>query len=173
MMCGSTTIDGYVFCLGVKSLKLPYTAFPELQTLPLVTYLIERAGLRSKYTANLPERFFLKIRFLAELIDMFHTRQATNTRDKVYALLSMSSDDSEKAGLQPNYEISWEELFQQLVKFVLGKVVSVETSDNSQRAVIKSKRCILSQVSLVRSDNRQNVIITSKNTAWHSGDKIE
>jgi ankyrin repeat protein len=170
MMCGSTTIDGYAFCLGLKSLrksqKLSYTAFPKLQSLPSLTNLIERAGLRPKYTTNLLERYSLEIRSLAELVDMFHTRQASDPRDKVYALLGMSSDDPSKAGLEPNYEISWEDLFQQLVKFVLGKDIPVETS--SQRAVIKSKGCILGQVSSVRSDDRQSVNITSKNTAWSS-----
>ena len=154
IMCGSTTIDGYAFCLGVKSLKLSYTDFPELQTLPSITYLIERAGLRSKYTANLPEKFSLEIRSLAELVDMFHTRQATDTRDKVYALLGMSSDKPIEAGIPPDYEVSWEELFQKLVKFVLGKDISVKTSDYTQRAVIKSKGCILGQVFSVISDNR-------------------
>jgi hypothetical protein len=37
---------------------------------------------------------------------MFHTRQASDPRDKVYALLGMSSDDPGKADLQPDYEIS-------------------------------------------------------------------
>ncbi|CZR67942.1 related to heterokaryon incompatibility protein [Phialocephala subalpina] len=142
IMCGSTAIDGYAFCLG-------------------------RAGLRSKYTANLPERFSLEIRSLAEFVDMFHTRQATNTRDKVYALLDMSSDDPEKAGLQPDYKISWEELFQQLVKFILGKDISVKTY--SQRAVIKCKGCILGQVSSVRRDDRQNANIEFRNTARDLG----
>jgi hypothetical protein len=119
----------------------------------------------------LPEKFSLEIRSLAELIDMFHTRQATDTRDKVYALLGMSSDDPEMACLQPDYKISWEELFQQLVKFVLGKVVSVKTS--SQRAVIKSKGCILGQVSSVRRGDRQNVNITPRNTAWGLSGKTE
>ena len=172
MMCGSMEIDGYAFCLGLKSLKLSYTDSPELQTLPSISYLIERAGLRSKYTTNSPERFSLNIRCLAELIDMFHTRKAAEVRDKVYALLGMSSDDPGKAGLRPNYEVPWKNLFQQLVEFVLGKDVSVETSDDSQRAVIKSKGCILGQVSSV-SDDRQNVMITFKNTAWHSGDEVE
>jgi hypothetical protein len=170
MMCGSTEIDRYAFCLGLKSLKLSYTDSPELQTLPSVTYLIERAGLRSKYTTNSPERFSLNIRCLAELIDMFHTRKATKVRDKVYALLGISSNDPGEAGLRPDYEVSWKDLFQQLVKFVLGEGVSVETSNDSQRAVIKSKGCILGQVSSV-SDDRQNVNIISKNAAWYSGDK--
>jgi hypothetical protein len=87
---------------------------------------------------------------------MFHTRQASNPRDKVYALLGMSSNDPSKADLQPDYKISFEELFQQLVKFILGKDISVETS--SQRAVIKSKGSILGQVSSVRRGDRQNDI---------------
>ncbi|TGO43697.1 hypothetical protein BCON_1056g00010 [Botryotinia convoluta] len=171
IMCGSTTINGYVFCLGVKSLKLSYTASTELQTLPSVIYLIERAGLRPKFRTDLSERFSLNIRSLAELIDMFHTRQATDSRDKVYALLGMSSADSEKAGLQPDYNTSWEELFQQLVKFILGKDISVKIS--SQRAVIQCKGCILGQVSSVRRDDRQNLTITSRNTACNLGGTIE
>jgi hypothetical protein len=163
-------IDGYAFCLGLKSLKLSYAASPKLQSLPSLTYLIERAGLRSKYTPNSPEKFSLDICCLAELIDMFHTREASEDRDKVYALLGMSSDDPD---LQPDYKVSWEKLFQKLVEFILGKDVSVETFDHSQRAVIKSKGCVLGQVSSVRSDDRQNVNITSKNAAWYSGDKRE
>jgi hypothetical protein len=96
---GSTEIDGYAFCLGVKSLELSYMAFPELQTIFSITYLIESAGLRSKHITNLPERFSLEIRSLAELVDMFHTRQASDPRDKVYALLGMSSDDPSKASI--------------------------------------------------------------------------
>ena len=42
-------------------------------------------------------------------------------------------------------------------------------------AVIKSKGCILSQVSLVRSDNTENmnIIFISKNIAWYSGNEVE
>jgi hypothetical protein len=42
---------------------------------------------------------------------MFHTRQASDPRDKVYALLGMSSDNLSKASLQPDYKISWQNLF--------------------------------------------------------------
>ena len=178
MMCGSIEIDGYAFYLGLKSLKLSYTASSGLQSLPSIAYLIEQASLRPKYTKDSPARFSLEIRRLAELVDMFHTRKASDIRDKVYALLGMSSDDPSEAGLRPNYRVSWKELFQQLIKFILDKVISVEIPgdfDNNQRAVIKSKGCVLSQVSSVRSDDRQNMNITftSKNTAWCLGDKME
>lgn len=102
---------------------------------------------------------------------MFYTCQASDPLDKVYALLGMSSDNPNKAGLQPDYNISWEELFPRLVKFVLGENISVETS--SQRAVIKSKGCILGQVSLVRRDNTQTVKIKSSNTARNPGTETE
>lgn len=179
IMCGSTQIEGYAFCLGLKSLSLSYTASPNLQTLPSVIYPIERAGLRSKLTSRLPERFSLNIRCLAELIDMFHNRKATDVRDKVYALLGMSSDDPGGVGLRPDYEVSWKELFRKLINFVLGKDVSMEIpndfDDDSQRAVITSKGYILGQVSSVRNDDRQNVNITStsKHAAWCLVDKME
>jgi hypothetical protein len=101
---------------------------------------------------------------------MFHTRKASDVRDKVYALLGMSSDDPDEADLRPNYGISWEELFQKLVKFILGKDISVETSDYAQRAIIKSKGCILGRVSSVRSDDKQNVKIAFISCL---GDQIE
>jgi hypothetical protein len=104
---------------------------------------------------------------------MFHTCEASDVRDKVYALLGMSSDDPSKAGLRPDYEVSWKELFQQLAKFVVSKDVSVETFDDSQRAVIKSKGCVLGQVFSVKSDDRQSVNVTFSNTPLYLGDKIE
>jgi len=175
-MCGSTEIDGYAFCLGLKSLrksqKLSYAAFPKLHSLSSLTDLIEQAGLRPKYTASSLERYSLEIRPLVELVDMFRSRQASDLRDRVYALLGMSSDDPGKASLQPDYTISWEALFQQFVnKFFLGKGIPVEIS--RQRVVIKSKGCILGQVSSVGRDDGQNVNITSRNAAWDLGGKTE
>jgi hypothetical protein len=104
---------------------------------------------------------------------MFHTRQATNPRDKIYALLDMSLDDSSKATLQPDYTISCGNLFKQLVKYILGEDTFVE--DSSQGPRIKSKGCILGQVSLVRRGDGQNVNITfkSKNATWYYSDNIE
>ncbi len=172
IMCGSMEIDGYAFCLGLKSLELPYAESWELQSLPSLTYLIERAGLRPKYTKDLPDRFSLNIRCFAELLDMFHTRKATNVRDKMYALLGMSSDNPGEGGLRPNYKIAWKDLFQQLVKFILGKNVSVDTFEGSQSAVIQGRGCILGVVSSV-SDDKQNVIIISKDAAWCSSNEKE
>ena len=92
---------------------------------------------------------FLAIRPLGELLDMFHTHEATERHDKVYALLGMSSDALSAADLLPDYEVPWGEVFQRLIKFLLYKQVTVETWDDREIAVIKSRGYILGQVSSV------------------------
>ncbi|KAF2176770.1 hypothetical protein K469DRAFT_645244 [Zopfia rhizophila CBS 207.26] len=167
IICGSAEIDGYAFCLGVESLKGMYKARPEIWgPIGPVTYLIRESVFRPKYQTGRSGRVSLDICPLSELIDMYHTREATVRHDKVYALLGMSSDDTSAAGLYPDYNIPWEELFQRLVKFVLCKEVSVETWSEREMAIIKSKGCILGRVSWVKSnwDGRQNVNIMFSNT---------
>ena len=106
---------------------------------------------------------------LGELIDMYHNREATRRHDKIYALLGMSSEGPSAAGLSPNYQVSWKELLQRLVGFLLCKEISVETWNEKEIAVIKTKGFILGQVSLVGSDSarydRQHVTINFKNTS--------
>ena len=162
-MCGPAEMNGYAFCSGLNKLKLSYGAYPGLQGLiRSVTYVIRGAIFRPKYATS-----SLSGVSLGELIDMYHTREATERHDKVYALFGMSSDNPSAAGLSPNYKVPWKKLFQQLVKFLLCKEVYVETWDEKEIAVIKSKGCILGQVSSVESDSarydRQRVTIIFKN----------
>jgi hypothetical protein len=148
-MCGPTEINGYTFCSGFSKLKLSYGAHPDLQGLiRSVTYVIRGAIFRPKYATNLSGGVSL-----GELIDMYHTREATERHDKVYALFGMSSDNPSAAGLLPNYKVPWKILLQQLVEFLLCKEVYIETWDEKEIAVIKSKGCILGQVSLVESNS--------------------
>ena len=132
-----------------------------------VTYLIRGAIFRPKYASSWSGKVSLEIRPLGELIDMYHTRKATLRHDKVYALLGMSSDDLSAAGLSPDYTVSWEQPFQNLVKFLLCKEVSVKAWGKREIAVIKSRGSILGRVSLVENDgaryDRQNVVITFEN----------
>ncbi len=99
---------------------------------------------------------------------MYHTRKSTVPNDKVYALLGMTSDDPNAAGLLPDYTVPWKTLLQRLIEFVLSKEVSVETWDKREMAVIKSKGYILGYVSLVEDDSarydRQHVEVVFNNT---------
>lgn len=113
-------------------------------------------------------RFSLHIRPLGELIDMYHAHEATERRDKVFALLGMSSDDPDAIGIFPNYKIPWRQLFQQLVKFLLGGEVSVKTWAETEMAVIEGKGVALGKVSS-NHYGRQQVVITQKGASRHLG----
>ena len=102
-MCGYAEVNGYTFCSGFNKLELSYKDHPDpdLQSrIRSVIYLIRGAIFRPKYATS-P----LGGLSLGELIDMYHTREATVPNDKVYALLGMSSDDPGAAGLSPDYTV--------------------------------------------------------------------
>ncbi|KAF4440036.1 hypothetical protein F53441_12407 [Fusarium austroafricanum] len=171
--CGPTEIDGYAFCSGLSALNLSYETRLDLRPLiRSVSYLIRGAVFRPRCATGRSGRFSLDICPLGELVDMYHTRKATERRDKVYALLGMSSDDPSIAGLSANYEISWGQLFQRLVNF-FSEQVSADTWDDKEIAVIRGKGCVLGQVSSVERDidweDRQHVGITWKNASGYGG----
>jgi len=164
-MCGSTEIDGYVFCSGLNLWKDCYEANPDLRSLiHPVMYLMRHSFLRPKWATRDDGKLSLNIRPLAELIDMYHTREATDRRDKVYALLAMSSDDATTRDLSPDYEIPWSTLLEKVVKSVLSERISLFTWDNQDLIVIQSKGCVLGNVNWVESDiawsDRQSVEFT-------------
>ncbi|RYP72091.1 hypothetical protein DL771_004422 [Monosporascus sp. 5C6A] len=169
--CGSTEIDGFAFCSGLNALNLSYEPCPNLPALiRSVTYLIRGAIFRPRCATGRSGSFSLNIRPLCELVEMYYTRRATDLRDKVYALLGMSSDDPTAAKLSPDYTISWGELFKKLIHFVLSELMSVDTWDDKEIAVIKGKGCILGEVSSVEKDpvweDTQHVGISWKDPVW-------
>ncbi|KUJ16455.1 uncharacterized protein LY89DRAFT_719170 [Mollisia scopiformis] len=159
--CGSTEIDGFAFCLGVEPFMKFFAAYPAVQSLiDSVTYLIKGATFRPKYSTS---EISQGICPLGELLDKYHTHEATMLHDKVYALLGMSSDSLSRSSLSPNYGIPWEDLLKRLIKFLLGEKVDVETWKDTEMAIFKSKGCILGQVKSIRRastfDDRQEVNI--------------
>ena len=68
----------------------------------------------------------------------------------------MCSDDLGKNLLSPDYNIQWNELLRQLVRFILGEKASVPTWDGVQMAVIKSQGSLLGEVASVEDDTAEN-----------------
>lgn len=174
--CGSTEIDGYAFCLGMERLQHRYKALPGfLGQIQSVTYLIRGAIFRPGYRTNTSGRVSLDICLLGELLDMYHTHDATKRHDKVYALLGMSSDDLREAGLSPDYSVPWGVLLERLIKFLLGNELSAQTWDDEEIAVIEAKGCVVGHVTSIESDQDggQSQKITYKNTSkriWDNDD---
>ncbi len=127
-------------------------------------YLIRTSAIRHRHGTSPLDMVSLSMRPLGELIDMYHTHQATDRRDKVYALLGMSSDDLSQASISPNYTVSWESLFERLIKFLLGPQVSVETWADTEMAAIHGRGYVLGKVSLVDKNTnppeRQTIQVT-------------
>ncbi|KKO97337.1 hypothetical protein THAR02_10557 [Trichoderma harzianum] len=107
----------------------------------------------------------LDIRPLGALIDMYHTHEATERHDKIFALLGMSSNDPTTHGLLPNYKTPWDKLMVQLVGFILGERIYVKSWMQQQAAVIFAKGYVIgivSSVQMAHDDSRgdkQHVIL--------------
>ncbi|KAH7079569.1 hypothetical protein FB567DRAFT_571692 [Paraphoma chrysanthemicola] len=151
--CGSGRIDGYAFCLGFDSLNIISRAQQRVQGLiSSVTYLIRNAMFRPGYSNGSSNKLTLGIHPLGGLIDMYHAHEATKKHDKVYALLGMCSDDPSKAGLFPDYDVTWDQLLQRLLKYLISDQISVKTWGDRQAAVIGSRGHPIGRVVSVEPD---------------------
>jgi len=167
--CGTFQMDGYTFCLGLEGLNLLSRADASVQGLVLpVMSLIRDAIFRPQITIKPSSHFSLQIRPLAELVDLYHCRQATDPRDKVFALLGMSTGDPGAAGIVPDYEASWEDVIRKLVQFSLSHETAV-TTWGTKVAVVRANGCVLGKISSTQTlhnrGGRQTMEVTWTNPA--------
>jgi ankyrin repeat protein len=159
--CGSVDIDGHAFCLGVERLMRSCDVPLDLQRLiHSVTYLIRGAIFRPRRRGRVSN----EVCSLSELIDMYHTHEATLHSDKVYALLGISSDGFLNTDLSPNYDVPWQVLFETLIRHALGKEISVDNPPEMEFAKIEGGGYILGRVFSTQAgttwDGRQSITIT-------------
>jgi hypothetical protein len=81
-----------------------------------------------------------------ELVDIYHSRKATKSHDKIYALLGMCSDDEADSVLKPDYELFWP---------TLGNRLTVCASESREVAVIAGKGDIIGKVESVTYIEKQ------------------
>jgi len=145
--CGSSEIDGYKFCVGLKSLEAVYETHRDLLSLVRsVNYLIRQARFRPTSGVCWSDLSFLTIRPLAELLDMFHAHEATERHDKLYALLGMSSDALNEAMLSHDYKLPWKEVYHRVIEFLFGRGLSITTCEDTDYAKILSKGSIIGRI---------------------------
>ena len=108
-------------------------------------FLIKDAGLRRKRASGTLKSFSLNIRPLLEMIRMYHDRDATDRRDKIFALFGMSSDIPE--GIAPDYNVSWSATFHRLTSAIVGNKACIRTEDDHEIALICTKFHVIGSVS--------------------------
>jgi hypothetical protein len=85
---------------------------------------------------------------LGDLLRLFQGHEATDKRDKIYALLGLSSDNDVSPQLRPDYTKSWSNLFRQVITHVLGSSPLVKTDEDTEQAIIFESGSVLGRVSL-------------------------
>ncbi|KAM7205972.1 Heterokaryon incompatibility protein (HET) domain containing protein [Rhypophila sp. PSN 637] len=153
--CGSAELDGYAFSVGVKSLgnRISQERKDLYSLVSSLNGLIRDAIIRPRQHRHDPSGipFSLSVRPLSELLDIFRSRKATNTVDKVYALLGMSSNDPGTVGLSADYNASWDAVSENVVGFCLSnQVTSIETRCGLDAMVIKAKGIIVGSAAYIR-----------------------
>jgi hypothetical protein len=73
---------------------------------------------------------------LGELLNMFENHEATDQRDKIYALLGLSSDNASTPDLRPDYTKSWSTLFKQVASHILGSSATISVVEGKSQAVV-------------------------------------
>ncbi|KAI1875788.1 uncharacterized protein JN550_002074 [Neoarthrinium moseri] len=171
VMCGSSTIDGAAFCSGLNALGRHIEALSDIVSLVRpASYLIRHTVFKPKVLSRESDTFSLRIRPLGELIDMYHTHEASDRRDKVYALLGMASVHSSSDRLSPDYEIEWGVLFRRLVQLLLSKNADITTWNNKDIAVIRAQGFVVGKVlAAVSEKNRVDRQIVDVSAKFSSG----
>lgn len=157
-------ITGSEFCRGLRSLS----DFPEVDKLlrrpigPLLQLMAGSAlGGQDEYREAAPQiwsNLSLRLFPLAELLDKFHAHEATDRRDKIFALLGMSTDHAILSSIRPDYTKCWSSLFQALIAHILGPLVWIRTWDEQPQAVIYGSGVPLGMIT--RCNGRELVLST-------------
>ncbi|KAK0728923.1 heterokaryon incompatibility protein-domain-containing protein [Apiosordaria backusii] len=167
--CGVFEMDGFAFYLGLEALQSICSLQETFGRMRPVTHLMRGAAFRASLTPlEISGRFSLSIHPLGSLIDMYRLQQATDHRDKIFALLGMCSDAHIGEGLLPDYTISLERLLRNLMEYLFGKQATLTIVAERELMVLETRGLMLGRVSSVRSTdghgNGQQISI-----AWSGG----
>lgn len=142
-MCGSAEINGQAFCLGVLAMAELLQQRPDILgwVMPIVNAM----------TASTSSPSRAKLRPIAELVDMYHTRHATVNHDMLYALQGMSSDTFSDVGIILDYSRQWNQVLYSLVLFLLPRVQRLHVPHNTSCAGIIHAARMICKVTNVKS----------------------
>jgi len=174
VMDGHDEMDGDSFCLGVEALNSEESIAISLRTasrrVQPATLLMKSAGLRSRMSPSI--QTLLGTRSIAELVNTFHGHEATDRRDKVFALLGLGANIPME--LSANYDISWGEVFRRLIRSCIGNSEAyIETWDDQEIAIMKPEVMVLGHFVAERGFARGSVEEANMLHVQFSGEKLK
>lgn len=94
---------------------------------------------------------------------MYRLHNATDRRDKLFALLGMCADEFLEEERMPNYQAPWETLPGSVVRYLFGTQATVTIVTAKDMVIIRNKGTIIGQLTSVEdtvgADNRKLVLI--------------
>jgi len=159
-MCGSEELSKSAFVASLQAcLSTLVERDPAFKTyMPSMLRLMAWSH-NSSLTAIPHRRSTLAIAPLSDLVEMFHTKQVTDLRDKVFALLGMKSDPDSMPSLLPDYSKSWAVVFRDLIEHLLGNLVVSMTWETKQYVIITATACSIGFVDFVEDGS---ILVKSK-----------
>ncbi|KAJ3575330.1 hypothetical protein NPX13_g4067 [Xylaria arbuscula] len=143
VMSCSKELEGSFFCLGLKKFS-PMLKTDSIRNLvSLFTYLLVDSNFSLQTVATNASNISFNIAPLGQLIDMYCTQKATDRRDKIFALLGMSSHSY---GISADYNVSWKDLSGRFLRSVIGQENSVDTHNGGRIAFIRAKGFVIGTV---------------------------
>ncbi|PVH96154.1 HET-domain-containing protein, partial [Periconia macrospinosa] len=139
--CGQAEMQSSTFISGVEGLSRP-TDWELRNRIGAFTMILKL----SAYRENVKGQAHLNIDTLLHLVQRFHTYEATDLRDKIYALWGLSSDSKMMRNLQPDYGKPWKDLFEELGRTMFGAEAFSLAAPGSQTMLVRSISCALGKV---------------------------
>ncbi|KAF1975784.1 HET-domain-containing protein, partial [Bimuria novae-zelandiae CBS 107.79] len=159
-VCGEAELQTATFLSGLEALP-DFDDWKLRNRIRAFILLIQR----SAYRESLKSQAHLNIDTLINLIDRFHSNDATDPRDKIYALWGLCSDSTMMATMQPDYGKTWQNLLEDLGKAIFGDDTVLAASSIKQMLFVRGGCYDLGKVEDVSSATtwamEQEIRITS------------
>jgi hypothetical protein len=168
VLCGDAELTGAIFTIGLQmALTMLNLKRERPQPIAPVLRLMDKSNASFQVLRKLADLDLssavpsFDILPLGQLLEMFQNYEATDRRDRVYALLGLSSDNHISPGMRPDYQRSWSSLFKDVVAHVLGPTANVATWDHREKAAITCMGCPLGTVLIGRTDDEHEITVSS------------
>ncbi|KAH6639674.1 heterokaryon incompatibility protein-domain-containing protein [Boeremia exigua] len=152
--CGDAETTGAIFASGMElAFSLLRDKFKQHEAIPPVLMFMDQSNgafpllqkLADLHTTSIIPSF--NVLPLGDLLRLFQNHEATDKRDKIYALLGLSSDNDVSPDLRPDYTKGWMTLFRQIIAHVLGPGAVACTWDDKEHAVISEIGSVMGTIS--------------------------